>query len=52
MQGEEIKTLRFADDIVILAETAKDLEEQLNGMDTVMKRDYKMNINKGKTKVM
>ncbi|HCF9438094.1 TPA: hypothetical protein NI641_006407, partial [Pseudomonas aeruginosa] len=52
VQGEEIKTLRFADDIVILSETAKDLEEQLNGMDSVLKRAYKMNINKSKTKIM
>ncbi|MGX9339093.1 RNA-directed DNA polymerase, partial [Pantoea dispersa] len=51
VQGEEIKTLRFADDIVILSETAEDLEEQLNGMDRVLKEGYKMNINKSKTKV-
>ena len=52
VQGEEIKTLRFADDIVILSETAEDLEEQLNGMDRVLKERYKMKINKSKTKVM
>ena len=34
VQGEEIKTLQFAVDIVILSETAKDLEEQLNGMNS------------------
>ena len=44
--------MRFSDDIVILSETAKDLEEQLNGMDSTMKGGYKMNINKSKTKVM
>ncbi|XP_049787711.1 uncharacterized protein LOC126191016 [Schistocerca cancellata] len=52
IHGEEIKTLRFADDIVILSETAKDLEEQLNGMDSVLKGGYKMNINKSKTRIM
>ncbi|WP_234447185.1 reverse transcriptase domain-containing protein, partial [Virgibacillus salexigens] len=52
VQGEEIKTLRFADDIVILSETAKDLEEQLNGMGSVLKAAYKMNINKSKTKII
>ena len=52
VQGEEIKTLRFADDIVILSESAKDLEDLLNGMDVTLKTDYKMSINKSKTKVM
>nr|QNU13192.1 fatty acid synthase 1 [Locusta migratoria] len=52
VQGEEIKTLHFADDIVILSETAKDLEEQLQGMDSVLEGAYKMNINKSKTMVM
>lgn len=37
VQGKGIKTLRFADDIVIPSETAKQLEEQLNGMDSVLK---------------
>ena len=44
--------MRFADDIVILSETARDLEEQLNGMDSVLKGRYKMNINKSKTRIM
>ncbi|XP_049864315.1 uncharacterized protein LOC126365784 [Schistocerca gregaria] len=52
IHGEEIKTLSFADDIVILSETAKDLGEQLNGMDSVLKGGYKMNINKSKTRIM
>ena len=52
VQWEEIKTLRFADDIVILSETAKDLEEQLNGLSSVLKGRCKMNINKSKTRIM
>nr|QNU13194.1 fatty acid synthase 3 [Locusta migratoria] len=52
VQVEELKTLCFADDIVILSDTAKDLEKQLNGMDSVLKDEYKMKINKSKTRVM
>ena len=49
--GEEIKTLGFADDIIILYESP-DLEKLLNGMDRVLEKEYKMKINKSKTKVM
>ena len=52
IQGEETKTLRFADDIVILSESAEDLEKLLNGMDRVLEKEYKMKINKSKTNVM
>ena len=52
IQGEEIKTLRFADDIVIISESVDDLEELLNGMDNVLRNEYKMNINRNKTQVM
>lgn len=52
VQGEVVKTLRFADDIVILSESARDLEIVLNGMDVVLKNEYKMSINKSKTKFM
>ena len=51
VQGEVIKTLRFADDIVVLSESAEDLEDLLNGMNETLKA-YNMKINKGKTKVM
>ena len=52
VHGQNIKMLRFADDIVVLAESEKDLEFILNGMDFVLRQSYKMNINKDKTKVM
>lgn len=35
VQREQIKTLQFSNDIVILSVTAKDVEKQLNGMDIV-----------------
>ena len=44
--------MRFGDDIVIMSEAAMNLEEPLNGMDSVLKVGYKMNINKSKTRVM
>ena len=52
VQGDEIKTLRFADDIVILSESGEDLEDMLNSMEFVLKSNYGMNINKNKTMVM
>ena len=52
VQGEKIKMLRFADDIVILAESKKDLEETMNGIDEVLRKKYRVKINKNKTKVM
>ena len=44
--------LRFADDIVILTESERDLECLMNGLDTVLNEEYKMKINRNKTKVM
>jgi len=52
VQGERIKMLRFADDLVLLAETPKDLEDMLNGLDRVYREEYGLKINKSKTKVM
>lgn len=52
VQGEEIKTIRFADDIVVLSESGTNLENMLNGMDSILKNNYGMSINKNKTKVM
>nr|ALA15331.1 ionotropic receptor 13 [Locusta migratoria] len=39
-------------EVVIGYEIAKDLEEQLNGMENVLKGTHEMNINKSKTRVM
>ena len=50
LQGEKISMIRFADDIAILAENEKYLQDTLNYMEEVMK-EYKMKINKKKTKV-
>ena len=44
--------IRFADDIAILTELKKDLERVMNGLDTVLREEYKMKINRNKTKVM
>ena len=53
VQGEEIKTLRFADDIVMLSESREDLEDNmLKGTDFILKNNYEMSNNKTKTKVM
>lgn len=52
VHGETLKMLRFADDIVVLAESKEDLEEILNGMDSVMKREYHLKINRNKTKAL
>lgn len=52
VQGDDRTTLRVADGSVMLPETAKDLEERLNGMDSVLRGMYTMDIDKSKTKVM
>ena len=52
VHGERIKMLRFADDIVLVAEKQDDLEEILNGLENVLNESYSMRINKSKTKVM
>ena len=52
IHGERIKMLRFADDIVLVAEKCSDLEKILNGMEKILNSGYRMKINKGKTKVM
>lgn len=44
--------LRFADDIVLLAEKCEDVEELLNGMGKLLGEDFGLTINKSKTKVM
>ena len=38
IQGETYKMLRFADDIVILTESERDLECLMNGLDTVLNK--------------
>jgi hypothetical protein len=50
IQGEKVGMLHFADDIVVLAENRDELERFLNEMDTVLKENYSMNVNRSKTK--
>lgn len=52
VQGQEIKTLRFADNIVILSKFWEDLEDKLNSKDFALKEKYRICINKNKTMVM
>jgi len=52
IQGEKVEMLRFADDIVVLAEDKDELERFLIEMDRVLKENYSMNVNRSKTKVM
>jgi hypothetical protein len=51
-QGEKVEILRFADDIVVLAESKDELERFLNEMESVLKENYSLNINRSKIKVM
>ena len=51
IHGERIIMLRFADDIVLLAENEKSLQETLCKMEEILIK-YKMKINSKKTKVM
>ena len=51
IQGEKIAMIRFADDIAILAENGKNLQDTLYHMKEVMS-EFSMKINKKKTKVM
>ena len=50
MQGKTIKMLRFADEIALLANTKRELEEELNVTETVF-NNYNIQINIGKTNV-
>ena len=49
--GDRISNLRYADDIVLLAENKEDLQEMVDALETQC-RKYKLNINKDKTKSM
>ena len=51
VQGKKIKTLSIADDIVLLANTEREIEQALNVTETVL-INYNMIINIGKTKVI
>lgn len=52
IHGERIDTIRYADDIALLAETKEDLIEALTDMDEIFHNNYNIKINKSKTKVM
>ena len=45
IQGEEIKMLRFADDIILLAEREEELGNILNGMDRLLREEFELKIN-------
>ncbi|KAI5731180.1 hypothetical protein M8J77_006038 [Diaphorina citri] len=49
--GQPIHCIRFADDIVILAETEEDMNEMLNVLSNAL-QIFKLKINAGKTKTM
>ena len=51
VQGKTIKMFRFADNITLLSNTERELEEALNVTETVFIK-YNMKINTGKTKVI
>ena len=42
--------LRFADDTFLLGSNKKELEDPLNGMNQILIEEFKMKINKNKTK--
>ena len=50
--GVIVNTLRFADDIAVLAESENDLQEMLQKMDQILNVGYNLRVNKKKTKVM
>ena len=50
--GVTVNTLRFADDIAVIAESEQELQEMLNVMDQILNAEYNLKINKKKTKVM
>jgi len=52
IEGEKVEMLRFADDIVVLAEDKDELERFLIEMDRVLKENYSMNVNRSKTNVI
>jgi ribosome-interacting GTPase 1 len=51
INGKQIHSIRFADDIAILADSEKDMNNMLQILEKVLSK-YKLRINKAKTKVM
>jgi hypothetical protein len=51
INGNTIYCIRFADDITMVTETARDMQQSLAPFNEILKR-YLMKINKRKTKVM
>ena len=52
MNGVRVQIVRFADDIVIIAQGEINLKRTLGSLDGILKRNYKMEINRIKTEVM
>ncbi|MGX9339103.1 reverse transcriptase domain-containing protein, partial [Pantoea dispersa] len=46
VQGERISMIRFADDIALLADSKEELDNMLNGMDRLLRTDFRLKINK------
>ena len=51
VNGARIQMLRFADDIAIIAQDKTNLKTELDRLDDILKRNYKMEIDRIKTKV-
>ena len=51
IDGERLQNLRFADDVVLVTKTTKEMEEHLNKLNTESKK-CGLKIHKGKTKFM
>ena len=51
LDGERLQNLRFADDVALVTKTTKEMEEQLNKLNTESKK-CGLKIHKGKTKFM
>ena len=51
IDGQRLTHLRFADDIILMSSSAKDLETMLTDLDTVS-REIGLTMNTSKTKIM
>jgi len=52
VNGVRIRMLRFAGDIMIIAQDETNLKGLLESLDDILKSNYKMKINRKKTEVM
>jgi len=52
VNGMRLQMLRFADDVVIIAQGEINLKRSLESLDDILKSNYKLKINRKKTEVM